>query len=90
MSPKITIRFAEDYRANFEFAEQIDSMIRQIGDARDPGAVGRWIDVLSTFELKYEDWDRTPPLRLILYFSVRGTRPVLEGLLGPNNWFLLK
>ena len=90
MSPKIKSQFADDYSANFEFADQIDSMIRQVADALNPEAVGTWIAALGCRELKYEDWDHQPPLRLILHFTVEEGRPVLGSLLGPNNWPLLK
>ena len=89
MTPRITIQFEEEYSANFEFADQIDTMIRQVVDAPDPQTVGRWIAVLGSRQLKYEDWNHHPPIRLILYFNVEGGRPVLQGLLGPNNWSFL-
>ena len=91
MKPKTTGRFADDYEKNFQYHAQIDLLIAQVVDAHDPSAVGELIPVLECRRVRYEDWVHVPPIRLLLHFNVTTRRQVvLESLLGPGNWPLLR
>ena len=90
MSFKVTGQFADNYSENFEFRTQIDELIVQIGQAKDPSTVGEWIAVLGCRRSSYADLKPKSPIRLFLYFNVTKRYVVLEGILGPGNWDLLR
>jgi hypothetical protein len=90
VSFKVTGQFADNYGENFAFRDQIDELIAHIGQAKDPSTLGEWIEPLGCRRLSYADMNAKSPIRLFLYFNVTKRCVVLEGILGPGNWELLR